>query len=234
MPGVQPVQTAAPVFEVASIKPAAPPTDGRLMVRMGGDAGRINYSNVSLRDLLKTAYKVKDPQITGPDWLGSERFDVTAKLPEGAKRDQVPVMLQALLADRFKLTMHKESKVVPAYAMLVAKGGPKFHEVEGEGGLRMMVGPRGRHLSGKGTMQQLADLLSNWADRPILDMTELKGTYDLDLEWSGDDGPQSLRALRGVGGPGGGGEGGARPEGHQENADAPTLFTALRINSVLS
>jgi uncharacterized protein (TIGR03435 family) len=224
-----------PSFEVASIKAAVPPADGRLLVRMGGDSGRIDYTNVSLRDLLRAAYKVKDPQIVGPSWLGSERFDVVAKLPAGAKRDQVPAMLQTLLAERFKLKLHKEGKVLPAYELLPAKGGPKLHAAEGDGNLRMMMGPRGRHLSGKTNMQGLADTLSNWMDRPVIDKTELQGTYDVDLEWSGDEGPQHLRAMRGPSGPEGAPrvEGAPRADGGDgraglDNTDAPSLFTALQ------
>ncbi len=227
---------AAPTFEVASIKPAPPPTDGRLMVRMGEDGGRIDYTNVTLKDLLRKAYKVKDHQIVGPDWLNSERYIVSAKLPEGTTKDQIPAMMQTLLADRFKLSLHKESKVMPAYSLTVAKGGPKLHQAEGEGRMRMMMGPRGRHMTGVATIQSLADTLSNFMDRPVVDMTELKGSYDIDLEWSGDDGPQAMRMMRGPGpggpgpgGPGPGGpEGGPRPESHDDSADAPSLFTSLQ------
>src|SRR5579863_9543660 len=84
-----PSAPSAPSFEVASIKPAPPPTDGRLMVRMGEDGGRIDYTNVTLRDLMRKAYKVKDHQIVGPDWMGSERYIVSAKLPPGAGKDEV-------------------------------------------------------------------------------------------------------------------------------------------------
>jgi uncharacterized protein (TIGR03435 family) len=225
------------------------------MVRMGGDAGRVNYTNVSLMNIITNAYKVKEHQVTGPAWLNSERFDVTAKLPAGATRDQVPEMLQTLLADRFKLTLHKENKVLPAYALTPAKGGLKLHESDPDsapvadlgpgpkpngpiprGNMRIMMGPRGRHMTGKVTMQQLADMLANTMDRPVLDMTEAKGVYDVDLEWSGDDGPKGMMAMHGPGGPGGGGpEGGPRPEGggprpesHDESADAPSIFTALQ------
>lgn len=230
-------------FEVASVKPATPPADGRLMVRMGGDAGRVTYTNVSLMNVITNAYKVKEHQVSGPAWLNSERFDISAKLPAGANRDQVPEMLQTLLAERFKLTLHKEPKVLPAYALVAAKGGLKVHEAEvteatstapaepgrpggplPRGAMRMMMGPKGRHLYGKITMQQLADSLSNWLDRPVLNMTETKGVYDVDLEWSGDDGPRGMMGMRGPGGP----ESGPRPEIHDESADAPSIFTALQ------
>jgi len=222
-------------FEVASIKPAAPPTDGRLMVRMGGDAGRVSYVNVSLTNIIMNAFKVKEHQISGPNWLNTERFDVSAKLPAGAARDQVPAMLQNLLTERFKLTLHREPKVLPAYALVLAKTGLKLQPAEvvenaapgqpGGPGMKMMMGPRGRHLAGRITLQQLADSLSNWLDRPVVNMTDTKGVYDVDLEWSGDEGPRSILGMRG---PGGGPEGGPRPEIHDESADAPSIFTALQ------
>ncbi len=125
-------QTAAgpPEFEVASIKPAAPPVNGRLMIRMGGDPGRVDYTNVSLKDIIRQAYSVKDYQISGPDWLNSARFDIVAKVPAGAPKDQVPMMWQTLLAERFKLQIHRETKELPMYALVVGKGGPKMKESE--------------------------------------------------------------------------------------------------------
>src|SRR5437879_3190246 len=85
--------TSSPLsFEVASIKAAAPPADGRLMVSMGGDPGRVNYTNVSLINVIANAFQVKEHQVSGTSRLSSERFDITAKLPEGASRSQVPEM----------------------------------------------------------------------------------------------------------------------------------------------
>jgi len=117
-------------FEVASIKPSAPPVDGRLMVRLGGDPGRLDYSNVSIKELIRQAYGVKDYQISGPDFLASTRFDVLAKLPPDTPRSKVPEMLQALLAERFKLTIHRETKDLPMYALVVGKNGSKMRESE--------------------------------------------------------------------------------------------------------
>ena len=107
---------AAPLtFEVASIKkPALSIQDqamqGKLHVGMKVDGARVDFGSMSLADLITTAYKVKSFQISGPDWLKTERFDIMAKLPEGANKDQVPEMLQALLAERFKLTIHRDTK----------------------------------------------------------------------------------------------------------------------------
>src|SRR5215475_13056271 len=84
-----------PAFEVASIKPAAPQQMGKMMVRMGSDAGRVNYSNVSLKDVLARAYNVKRYQLSAPSWMDSERYDITAKVPDGVPKEQIPAMLQS-------------------------------------------------------------------------------------------------------------------------------------------
>jgi uncharacterized protein (TIGR03435 family) len=124
-------------FEVASIKPAAMPTpNGRGMMYMrppsGGpgskDPGRINYPFITLKSLIMNAYDVKDYQVSGPPYLDSERFEVTAKMPPDTTQEQFRVMLQNLLAERFKLTVHKDTKELPMYSLVVAKGGPKLTE----------------------------------------------------------------------------------------------------------
>jgi uncharacterized protein (TIGR03435 family) len=225
--------TPAKAFEVASIKSAPPPTDGRLMVRMGSDAGRLDYNNVSLKDVIRAAFKVRNDQISGPDWMGSERYIISAKFPAGATKDDVPAMLQTLLADRFKLTFHKDSKVLPMYALVPGKGGAKLMPAETSGNMRMMMGPKGRHLTGKATMAQLADMLSNMSDRPVIDMTDVKGSFEIDLEFTSDFNPEGMRMGMqgpppgGGGGPGPGGPGGEARQ-HDESADAPTLYTAIQ------
>src|SRR5437763_716226 len=102
-------------FEVATIK-TAPPLNpaqimqGKLHVGMKVDGARVDIGFMSLADLIRTAYDVKPYQVSGPEWLNTERFDIMAKLPDGATKDQVPAMLKSLLADRFKVAVHKESK----------------------------------------------------------------------------------------------------------------------------
>jgi uncharacterized protein (TIGR03435 family) len=122
-----------PEFDVASIKPAPPPTSNMIRVMMRGgpgsdDPGRVDWSNVSLRQMITSAFNVKDYQVQGPDWLNSERFDVTAKIPVNTTKEQYRLMIQKLLADRFKMTVHHESKEHAVYALVVAKGGPKLKE----------------------------------------------------------------------------------------------------------
>ncbi len=123
----------AQTFEVASIKPAAPMEGGRMMVGIQGGPGtpkpgQMTFTNVSLNNILQQAYDVKDYQISGPAWMQSTRFDIEAKVPAGTTKEQSRIMLQNLLADRFKLTLHHSTKESSIYALLVAKGGPKLTE----------------------------------------------------------------------------------------------------------
>jgi uncharacterized protein (TIGR03435 family) len=124
-------------FDVASVKPSAPLVpDGRGMIRLAGpsggpgtnEPGRIHYPNMTLRNLLVTAYDVKNFQIVGPSWLDTERFDITATMPPDTTKEQFHTMLQNLLAERFKLTLHRETKELPMFSLVVAKNGPKMKE----------------------------------------------------------------------------------------------------------
>src|SRR6202011_3569884 len=126
--GQQPPEKIA--FEVASIKPAQPMPMGRMRIGMNADAGMLRYTNVTLKDCIRNAYRVKDFQVQGPDSIESARFDIVAKLPAGSSPDQIPEMLQALLADRFKLTLHRDTKEHAIYALVVGKGGAKLKPAE--------------------------------------------------------------------------------------------------------
>lgn len=132
----QPPQKS-PTFDVASVKSAGPLVpDGRGTVRMsppsGGpgakDPGRINYPSVTLKNILMKAYDVKNFQIVGPAWLDTERYDITATMPPDTTPEQFQAMLQNLLAERFKMTVHRETKELPVYSLTVAKNGPKLKE----------------------------------------------------------------------------------------------------------
>jgi uncharacterized protein (TIGR03435 family) len=124
-------QAAGPLhFEVASIKASVPPPDGKWMVRMRGNPGRLDYSSVSLKAIVQQACEVRDFQVSGPDWMASTRFDVVAKLPAGAPRSKIPEMLRSLLAERFHAAVHRETKEVPMYALVVGKNGIKMKDAE--------------------------------------------------------------------------------------------------------
>src|SRR5438270_7214723 len=99
-------------FEVASIR-QSPPITAEVKVGVHIDGAQVSVTYFSLKDLIQTAYKLKNYQVVAPDWVASERFDIAAKLPAGANRDQVPDMLQSLLEDRFKMKVHRDSKEFP-------------------------------------------------------------------------------------------------------------------------
>jgi uncharacterized protein (TIGR03435 family) len=138
LPAAAALAQTTPAFEVASVKPAAPLDFMKLaagiqngqMPKIGPrvDGARAEYTYMALKELIVVAYKVKAYQITGPDWIANQRFDIVAKLPDGASKDDAPKMLQALLEDRFKLAVHRESKEHPVLALVVGKGGPKMKE----------------------------------------------------------------------------------------------------------
>jgi uncharacterized protein (TIGR03435 family) len=121
-----------PAFEVASIKPVQPGSipaantkSGRMNPGVSIDGDRVNCF-MPLKFLVTTAYHLKTFQISGPDWLESQRFEIHAKLPAGSTKDEVPEMIKSLLKDRFKMVVHWEKSNQPVYALVVIKGGPKL------------------------------------------------------------------------------------------------------------
>jgi uncharacterized protein (TIGR03435 family) len=136
-------QTAKLEFEVASVRALGPVEGGAAQAaRITGGPGtndfeRITYSHVPMQQLIVTAYDVGRDQISGPDWATTDdvrhadRFDITAKVPAGATKEQVAGMLQNLLAERFHLTLHRVTKEFSGYALVVAKGGAKLRESAG-------------------------------------------------------------------------------------------------------
>jgi len=128
LPILSSLTVLAQQFEVASIRPTAPPGPDRMNVGVHVDGARVSCTSLNLKDYISAAYKLKIYQIEGPDYIGSERFDINAKLPAGANESQVPEMLKSLLADRFKMKAHMETKDFPVYALVVAKGGLKMKE----------------------------------------------------------------------------------------------------------
>ena len=120
-----------PAFEVASVKRSEPITpamvqSGRLHMGVSIDSLHVRISQLSLYELTALAYQVKGHQISGPDWMVTERYDIQAKLPEGSRRGQVPAMMQTLLAERFGMRVHREKRELSVYALVVANGGPRL------------------------------------------------------------------------------------------------------------
>ena len=119
--------------------------------------------------------------------MADARFDIEAKLPDDASPKSVNEMLQSLLEERFGLQLHREEKELPGYALVVAKTGPKMKEntdAESRGSFRMT---RGRISAQKATMAPFADRLSQFVDLPVVDKTDLKGSYDFTLEWTPEE-----------------------------------------------
>jgi len=236
-------ETGKVAFEVASIKAAKPMPMGQIQIGMNVDGGMLQYSNVSLRECIRAAYRVKDFQVEGPDWLGSARFDIVAKLPEESSKSQVPEMLQALLAERFKLALHRDSREHAVCAMVVAKGGAKLKPTEivpagdpapgpnagpGEtprGTMETTMDTSGMHFKASAVpLAALADLVSHLCERPVVDQTGIEGRYDFDLAIS----PETLRDL-----PAGGAmtmrQGGGEPPQIDARAEpAGSIFEALQ------
>ncbi len=222
-------------FEVASIKPGDP-ADRRVMIRLQ-PGGRMTTANVPVIMLIRQAYEVQDFQITGaPDWVKTERWNIDAKMGGADDIDQrkmsveqmeafskrLQACLQSLLEERFGLKAHRESKEMPVYALVVAKGGQKLTEVEkpGPGKPRQMRMGRGELM---GTSVQVADLaksLSERVGRPVEDRTGLKGFYNYTLTWT----PDASEMMMMPGPPG--------PPGPNEppppDPNGPSLFTALQ------
>ncbi len=214
---VAPAQTTAqrPEFEVASVR-ANKSGSGSFSVSM--PAGRYETSNVPLREIIRSAFQLKDYQIAGPDWIKSEHYDIQAKMPEGSSKDQVYPMIQALLADRFKMQFHRETREMPIYALLVSKAGAHLTPADDSNDRITPAAPT--RLSGGGspsatgaviapagavpgsvppemrpTMQNVgslsgfADSLSRILDRPVIDMTGLGGRYNIRLSYKKETDP---------------------------------------------
>jgi uncharacterized protein (TIGR03435 family) len=200
----------------------------------GNDPGRFTATNVTLKDVLMRAYQVRPHQIAGPPWIENDRFDIVAKLPEGVANDEVPVMLQNLLTERFKLTLRREKRETSVYALVVGKGGPKLEKAdEGDSapgkhpGITIRDGSaRGlAHIEGyRTTLSRFADMLSRIMDRPVVDQTAIQGNYNFAFEVSSE-------YVRMKGGPkpsmpdGGKADGGPAPD---TDPGGPSLYDAIQ------
>jgi uncharacterized protein (TIGR03435 family) len=174
------------------------------------DGARADLGSVSLTSLILMAYKVEPFQLTGPDWMATTRFDILAKLPEGATKDQVPEMLRALLADRFQLRLRREPREQQVYALVPGRDGAKLKQTpldfvvadtpfpNGRGGQSVLsvmqpTPPAGwqtissvnGHLvyeTKKVAMPEFARFLGRYTDNPVVDLTGLSGFYEVTLD----------------------------------------------------
>lgn len=215
---------AQPKFEVASVK-RTEQCGGRNSI----DPGSVAFHGVPLKGVLMEAFDLKMDQIEGPYWLITDCFDISAKIPAGVSKDRLPAMLQALLAERFRLAAHQEDRRQAGYALVVGKGGPKFKEDDpdadfmGKGsrpGLTFYGASGHGALKGVMTMATLASNLSRQGYGPVQDLTGLAGRYDIDLAWTPDKAfePRPVDPTASA----------ATPPGADIPAPEPSLFTAVR------
>ena len=206
-----------PEFEVATIRPSAQSLEAGVTAGVRIDGAQFRSAFLTLKDYLGLAYQVKLYQISRPDWIGSDRFDISATLPPGTT-NQIPEMMRHLLEDRFQIKMHREKKDFPVYVMEVAKSGLKMQatrpdpdpansdtktpvSITGSGNAQGVSVNLGRGSSyafannkfeGKRlTTEMIAATLERFVDRPIVDMTDLKGAYDITLDVT----PEDYRAM---------------------------------------
>ena len=233
-----------PSFEVASIKPNRS-GDRRMGIQMA-PGGRFVATNVTVKQLIIIAYRIRDQQISGgPSWITSEHYDISAKPEAKATPDQVNLMLRSLLADRFQLTLRKESKEMPVYVLTVAKNGPKLEEAKDQGpatddapaepgrgpgpGARLMRMGRGE-LSAQGVaVSDFSDQLGRVLGRNVIDKTGLAGKYNFTLKWTPDDNKNAAFRGPGDGPPGApGAPAGAGADAPPPDANGPTIFAAIQ------
>jgi uncharacterized protein (TIGR03435 family) len=172
---------AQPSFDVASIKPVAAGASKadfwaeRVILSPGG----LNIRNGTIRDALVTAYSVKDFQVAGPDMVTSARFDIAAKAEGGAGDSQLKLMLQTLLAERFHLALHRETRELPVYELVLGKKAPHLEKSNGPGAcdVRAVMGKMSFQSC---SMAQFINFISKLhaIDRPVIDATGLEGFYD--------------------------------------------------------
>lgn len=193
-------------FEVASVKPTAT-KDGSLSVGFP-PGGRFSARNLTLKQLLPNAYGMQDYQIAGgPGWITSEGFDIEARAAAGTgelPREQMQEMVQSLLADRFHLALHRETRQLPIYALVVGKTGPKLQAAD-SGAAPDRGQKMGHMITQKMSMTALANVLTFDLKRQVRDETGLKGDFAFTLEWT-----------RGLGESDGG------------TSSRPSLFTAVQ------
>jgi len=195
----------------------------------------VRYINISLKQCIRTAYRVRDFQVEGPPWINDTRFEITAKLAAGAQQDQIPEMLQALLADRFKLSLRRDMREQSVYALVIGKEGrPKLKRAveKADSQAPQSLGPDGkprplmqfRFLSAglllqapAASLATLAEQLSRFTEHPVVDMTALEGQYEFNLTFA----PESTQNLPPAGT--------LAPDGKEIFSEpAPSLFNAVQ------
>lgn len=177
-----PARAQSTEFEVASIKANRTGSGGSNLPYLRN--GTLTATNVSLLMLLESAYDLSAARIIGRAWLDSDRYDVAGKAPQGIPDTEMMPMLQAMLKDRFRVSVHREIKEMPVYEMVVARDGLKISPFDPEHFPTAPRNLRGGVIMGGGTMEQLAKLIAGPAGKPVVDKTGLDGRYSYVLTYT--------------------------------------------------
>jgi uncharacterized protein (TIGR03435 family) len=181
----------SPTFDVASVKPSPPNISDRIDINLGASRhGVVTLANTTLSECVQYAYGlVSEDQIDGPDWIRDRRLrvDITAKTSPDTPFEQTLLMMQALLAERFHMELHREPKPVRHLELTVSKKGLKLPVSQDDAPLRSSTYNRGRLFYDRRNMHSFALLLSRQLKQPVIDLTGLPGFYDVHLEWAPDD-----------------------------------------------
>ena len=175
----------APAFEVASVKAiAAAGGEGRGHEMVTPSPSGVTMRNIALKSVVGWAYHLQSIQIVGPAWLDNDRYDIVAKASGEVPKDTLRQMMQTLLAQRFKLEFHRDTKEMPAYVISIAKTGLKIKNSETTG--EMDVKPNGKMGAAfsRVSLAQLTEMVSSQLQGVVVDQTGLKGTYDFTLDMS--------------------------------------------------
>lgn len=208
-----------PQFEVATVKLSPPPNGDAIVINLGTALnGRVTLTNTTLSECIQYAYGIVGSDlIAGPEWTKSRevRFDIVGQAAADTPDDQLPLMLERLLAERLKVAVHTEKREMPFLALIVAKNGPKLAPAKENNDRPAQVA--GRIVHPRMPMAMLATLLSRFERQTVIDQTGLRGPFSVELHWI----PDALRerAL----------EGGPPPmvNGQPMDLNGPSLYTAL-------
>jgi uncharacterized protein (TIGR03435 family) len=180
-----------PTFDVASLKPSPPISGDLYRANLGTVShGELTMTNVTLSDCVRFAYGItNDIQIAGPNWIKNKgvRFDILAKASPGTTVEQFPILLQALLAERFQLALHHEARETSYLALEIGKKGTKLTPAQQDPDPSANRNGLGQIRSSHMSTPLLATLLSRFLRETVIDLTGLKGYYAVNLEWRPED-----------------------------------------------
>lgn len=200
--------TSSPAFEVATVRAN---TSGTFQEFSSADGGRLTFRNIPMVVILAFAHRVTNDRVSGPSWIWTERFDIVAKFPPDTTDDEMRLMLQNILAERFHMTVHHEERPVPVYALVVGDKGPKLKESAADSVEKEGCSRNGAQITCQSQKTTMANLARNfprwgpldWFDLPVVDQTGFNGFYDFTLTFTQTK----------------------RPDGSGENVDAADLDT---------